>query len=67
MAEEYIQKSKFYSIVFGDNSGIFILVCPWKTFIVGIHYAPNFEEVGGAYCFWDVCVSVRPSIMLFDA
>ena len=27
-------------------------------------YAPNFEEVGGAYCFW----GVRPSVLtLFDA
>ena len=25
-------------------------------------YAPNFEEVGGAYCFWDICASVLPSI-----
>ena len=25
-------------------------------------YAPNFEEVGGAYCFW----GARPSVMLFD-
>ena len=23
------------------------------------YYAPNFEEVGGAYCFWDVCACVR--------
>ena len=26
------------------------------------YYAPNFEEVGGAYCFWDVCACVRPSV-----
>ena len=25
-------------------------------------YAPNFKEVGGAYCFWVVRPSVRPSI-----
>ena len=31
------------------------------------YYAPNFEEVGGAYCFWDVCGCVRPSVTLFDA
>ena len=24
-------------------------------------YAPNFKEVGGAYCFWVVRPSVRPS------
>ena len=30
-------------------------------------YAPNFEEVGGAYCFWDVCACVLPSVTLFDA
>ena len=38
-------------------------------------YAPNFEEVGGAYCFWGVCACVRPcvhacvrpSVTLFDA
>ena len=32
-----------------------------------IYYAPIFEEVGGAYCFWDVCACVRPSVTLFDA
>ena len=26
------------------------------------YYAPNFEEVGGAYCFWEVCACVRPSV-----
>ena len=32
------------------------------------YYAPNFEEVGGAYCFWVfVCLSVGPFITLFDA
>ena len=34
-------------------------------------YAPNFKEVGGAYCFWVVRLSVRPSfrpfVTLFDA
>ena len=25
---------------------------------------PYFEEVGGAYCFWDVCVCVCPSLRL---
>ena len=51
----------------------------WKSQLIWIctvcHYAPNFEEVGGAYCFWDVCAcvhasirpSVRPSVTLFDA
>ena len=29
-----------------------------KTF----YYAPNFKEVGGAYCFWVVRPSVRPSV-----
>ena len=29
--------------------------------VVGTHYAHNFEEVGGAYCFWDVCACVRAS------
>ena len=42
-----------------------------KIGFVGTHYAPNFEEVGGAYCFWDICAcvraSVRPSVTLFDA
>ena len=28
------------------------------------HYAPNFNEVGGAYCFWDVCVCIHPSVTL---
>ena len=28
-------------------------------------YAPNFKEVGGAYCFWGVRSSVRTSICLF--
>ena len=28
-------------------------------------YAPNFEEVGGAYCFWVVCLSVHLFAMLF--
>ena len=27
-----------------------------------LFYAPNFEEVGGAYCFWGVRPSVRPSV-----
>ena len=26
-------------------------------------YTPNFKEVGGAYCFWVVCPSVRPSFL----
>ena len=30
-------------------------------------YAPNFKEVGGAYCFWVVRPSVRPFVTLFDA
>ena len=25
-------------------------------------YAPNFKEVGGAYCYWVVRPSVRPSV-----
>ena len=25
-----------------------------------LFYAPTFEEVGGAYCFWDVFACVRP-------
>ena len=29
---------------------------------VDYYYAPNFEDVGGAYCFWDVCACVRPSV-----
>ena len=41
-----------------------------STFVTGFYYhdniyAPNFEEVGGAYCFWDVCACVRPSVTLF--
>ena len=26
------------------------------------YYAPNFKEVGGAYCFWVVRPSVLPSV-----
>ena len=29
---------------------------------IEIFYAPNFEEVEGAYCFWGVRLSVRPSV-----
>ena len=36
-----------------------------------VYYAPNFKEVGGAYCFLVVCPfvhpSIRPFVTLFDA
>ena len=46
--------------------------CPWAALGVGAgasvycghisrFFAPNFKEVGGAYCFWVVRPSVRPS------
>ena len=25
--------------------------------LAGYCYAPNFEEVGGAHCFWNICAS----------
>ena len=31
------------------------------------NYAPNFKEVGGAYCFWVVRPSVRPSRFLMHS
>ena len=30
-------------------------------------YAPNFKEVGGAYCFWVVRPSVSPSRFLMHS
>ena len=27
------------------------------------HFAPNFEKVEGAYCFWLVCPSFYPSVL----
>ena len=39
--------------------------------IKGSNYAPNFKEVGGAYCFWVVrpfvCPSVRSSHFLMHS
>ena len=29
------------------------------------YYAPNFEKVDGAYCFWSVCALVRGWVTLF--
>ena len=38
-----------------------------KTWLLegGAYYAPNFKEVGGAYCFLVVCLSVRLSFRPF--
>ena len=37
-----------------------------SLYFLSTFYAPNFKEVGGAYCFWvvrpSVCPSFRPSI-----
>ena len=33
----------------------------------GMFYDPNFKEVGGAYCVWVFCPSVRLFVTLFDA
>ena len=57
-------------LLFGDLwfilRGDLLYVLPCEVF-----YAPNVEEVGRAYCFWDVCACVRPSVCpsvtLFDA
>ena len=32
------------------------------VFVIFRFYAPEFEEVGGAYCFWVVCLSVCLSV-----
>ena len=33
-----------------------------KNLLIFSYYAPSFKEVGGAYCFWVVCPSARPSV-----
>ena len=42
---------------------------PQKKAPTSRYYAPNFENVGGAYCFWLVRPCVRPcvcpSVMFF--
>ena len=30
--------------------------------VFGDNYAPNFEKVDGAYCFWSVCGWVRACV-----
>ena len=38
--------------------------CSYEQWHLNLHcYAPNFKEVGGAYCFWVVRPSVRPSVL----
>ena len=48
--KEYFNQIKQVSL-------IIIFIAPDKVHF----YAPNFKEVGGAYCFWVVRPSVRPS------
>ena len=37
---------------------------PCKT-LTRLNYAPNFEKVDGAYCFWSVGACVRAWVTLF--
>ena len=48
-------------------SGKLHLICMKTGFHSKIrcNYAPNFEKVDGAYCFWSVCVWVGACVTLF--
>ena len=56
--EEMQNRTRRHITYKSDNSSFL------SFWFISFCYAPNFKEVRGAYCFWVVCPSVRPSVCL---